>query len=377
MVTPREVDVVFVLENVAGVRAAYGVSGSPGELELAVEVDHGPRHVAAAHYALLRVLRRDECRRVLFFETFLPPLLAARVRRLTISDEEREAARARVPTTTPALSEEAPSRSFRTTHAVSALIVGSDSELYAVGLTAFGVAARRVVEPGPLAAVPTALRETFDVILCTARAAFGPERFLYDLRARNALVASRVVIVAEKAEVERTLQELDAHGFFNSCLVRPIDPELLRDVVRTGCVVLPFAIPVPPARGSPRSSNAELRRVVVVDDDVPPRLLARSSEDDSLEIVTAASAWEALDAIASRPPALILCSSSLRAGTTLVYRLLWDAYPELKSRFLLIVPPGAVVPPAAGTRTAIERPLSVASIRAALSSLDRPRGETT
>ncbi|MBX3204547.1 MAG: hypothetical protein KF764_05730 [Labilithrix sp.] len=368
-VTPREADVVFVLESVAGVRAVYAVSGSPGELEFAVEVDHGTRHVAAAHYALLRVLRRDESRRVLFFETFLPPMLAARVRRLTPSEEEREAARTRVPTTTPELTEEAPPHAIRATRDVSVLIVGSDSELYATAVTAFGVAARRVIEPGPLAAIPTALRESFDVILCTAPVAFGPERFLYDLRARNALVASRVVIVAKEEEAAHTLQELDALGCFDNCLVSPIDPELLREVVRTGCVVLRFAIPVPPARAAPRSGAAVRRRVVVVDDDVTARLIASSSVDDSLEIVVADNAWDALDAIATRPPALVLCSSSLRAGTTLVYRLLWDAHPELKARFLLIVPPGAAAPDR-GSQTAVERPVSVAAIDAALSSLD-------
>lgn len=76
-------------------------------------------------------------------------------------------------------------------------------------------------------------------------------------------------------------------------------------------------------------------------------------------------AWEALDAIGAAPPDLVLCSASLRAGSTLVYRLLWDAHPELESKFALIVPPDAVPPHGLG-RGAVEKPVTIDVVRALL-----------
>jgi hypothetical protein len=75
--TPRQADIAFVLEGVPGVREVYALDRrSAGDLELAVRLEHGGRHVALAHYALLRVMTHDECKTVLFFEVELPPTFA-------------------------------------------------------------------------------------------------------------------------------------------------------------------------------------------------------------------------------------------------------------------------------------------------------------
>jgi hypothetical protein len=74
-VTPREQDVAFVLESVPGVLGVYSLATAGVDLEFAVRLEHGTRKLAAAHYALLRVLKREECHRVVFFETRLPPRL--------------------------------------------------------------------------------------------------------------------------------------------------------------------------------------------------------------------------------------------------------------------------------------------------------------
>jgi hypothetical protein len=100
----RHADVAFVLEGVAGVRGVYALErGSPGDLEYAVHLEHGGRHIALAHYALLRVLTHEECKSVLFFEVALPSAFQARASRLELSPTERAAARARVPLTSDAL----------------------------------------------------------------------------------------------------------------------------------------------------------------------------------------------------------------------------------------------------------------------------------
>src|SRR4051812_45506798 len=98
--TPRQADVAFVLEGVPGVVDVYaldGVGGFVRDLRFAVKLEHGGGHLAAAHFALLRVLSHDECRTVLLFEVDLPPALRAGATRLELSVGEREAAFARVP----------------------------------------------------------------------------------------------------------------------------------------------------------------------------------------------------------------------------------------------------------------------------------------
>lgn len=48
--TPQQADIAFVLEGVPGVREVYALDRrSAGDLELAVRLEHGGRHVALAH----------------------------------------------------------------------------------------------------------------------------------------------------------------------------------------------------------------------------------------------------------------------------------------------------------------------------------------
>jgi len=101
--------VAFVLEGVPGVVDVYAlddVGRFIGDLRFAVKLEHGGGHLAAAHFARLRVLSHDECLTVLLFEVGLPPVLRECATRLALSAAEREAAFTRVPEASAALPQE-------------------------------------------------------------------------------------------------------------------------------------------------------------------------------------------------------------------------------------------------------------------------------
>lgn len=374
--TPRQADVAFVLEGVAGVIEVHSVkpgAHAAGELEFAVKLEHGGGHLALAHYALLRVLSHDECKSVLFFEVDLPPRIRERASRIELTAAEREEARRRVPETTDAREQAAVVRP-RAPGAVGfrVLIVDADVEVYRAVVAAFGAGAERVIEPDPFAAFWRARSEPFDVILCDSRAAFGSKGFLTELVALDPFAARRVVLVARDGERELLMASLDELRCWNSFLCRPVDPDTLREILRTGSVVQQWTIPVLAPRGSALpepTKRAVVRRVLVVDDDPTTSMLLAAASDGAVNVVVTSDEWEAVDAAGEADLALVVCSVSMRTlGGTPFYRLLWNAHPEIKRRFVFITRADTAPTSAADGRAAavVERPITRETLSALL-----------
>jgi CheY-like chemotaxis protein len=366
--TPRQADIAFVLEGVPGVRAVYALErGSAGDLELAVGIDHGGGSVALAHYALLRVLTHEECKTVLFFEVELPPSFCKRASRLELSDTDREAARARVPLTSAALEQEpAPTPPLLpvTAPKFRILIVDADVEVSRTVVPLFGASAEGVIETNPVEAFTKARAQFFSLILCDARLAFGGNGFLRMLHRSDPARAARVLLVAHEGERDLLVTSLDELHCWTSFLCRPIDVDALLEIVMTGSIIQRWRIPIPaprrPAEVKPLNDKVA-RRVLVVDDDPTTAMLLASMQGDPLDATVTSDEWEALDQIAAGAPDLVVCSVSLRTrGGTPFYRLLWNAHPELKHRFVFITRAEAAPSSTTSGRAApvVERPLT-------------------
>jgi CheY-like chemotaxis protein len=358
--TPRQADIAFVLEGVPGVREVYALERlSAGDLELAVRVDHGGHHVALAHYALLRVLTHEECKAVLFFEVGLPPSFVERAVRLELSDSEREAARVRVPVTSAALEQEPawlPALPAQAVEPFLVLIVDADVDVYRTVVDLVGVHAEALVETNPVEAVAMARAQYFWFILCDARLAFGGNGFLRMLHSADPARAARVLLVAHEGERDLLVSSLDELQFWTSFLCRPIDIDALLEIMLTGAIIQRWRTPIP----SPRRDQVA-RRVLVVDDDPTTSMLLASMRGSATHVTVTSDEWEALDQIAAGTPDLVICSVSLRTrGGTPFYRLLWNAHPELKQRFVFIARGEAAPASTTGGRAApvVERPLT-------------------
>lgn len=368
-VTPRQQDVAFVLEGVVGVVDVYAVTKPGVEFDYAVRLEPGKGKLAAAHYALLRTLEHEACRRVLFFEKELPASLGDAAVRLSLSAAAREESRARVPERGPG--EPVPRKRVSSSSQFAVLLVGCSKELHRAVVSGLGVGARRVVESDPRVAAECALAEQFDLILCAKKVAFGPEGFLDLVQAGDPFVMARVILVVAPEERAPAIARLEFRRRYNTCLTTPIDPETLLEIATTGFVVLPWSMPVPSARGA-LAAQHEVRsgpvRVLIIDDDVEAAALDHPSSEGRFRLELASDAWMALDGLAAEPrPALVLCSASLFVGTRPLYRMLWEAHPELKPRFMLIASPHAaseIQPPS--RRLLFERPLTRDRIEVAL-----------
>ena len=81
-----------------------------------------------------------------------------------------------------------------------------------------------------------------------------------------------------------------------------------------------------------------------------------------------ADPWAALDCLDREDPDLVLCSVTLRVGDQPLYRLLWDAQPEIKARFMLIAPPNTAARP---TAALVGRPITPDILQSALDRFER------
>ncbi len=353
--TPRQVDVTYVLEGVPGVLEVYALGGQTafaGSLRFAVRLEYGGGVLAAAHFALLRVLTYAECSSVLLFNVELPPGLRRDATHLLLSVPEREEAHARVPVRSPALEQQAVPRlrahdrtDFRW------LIVDADPAVPRALEGTFALAAASVVEADPVAALALAFRERFDLVLCDARVAFGSGGLLTQLYGTDRELARRVILVAHAGERELLVTNLDQLNVWNSFLCRPVEPATLLEILETGSVVLQWSSPEaePPA---------PVRRVLVVDDD-PATAMLLASTGSELEVVVTSDEWEAVDRVTEHDLDLVVCSVTLRTrGDTPFYRFLWNARPDIKRRFVFIAraDSGPASGPASGS--VVERPIT-------------------
>lgn len=225
--TPRQADVAFVLESVQGIRAVYAIDHE--RVDFAVESEQGSsgvRAFVAAHYALLRVMSREDAARVCFVTTTLPDVFSARARVLLLTDAERAAARGRVPP--PPAPLPVPEDDEKATQAPRVLVVDEDQELVDTVREVFGCtpgSPRCVVLVSIDEAVKVATGEFFDVILCDARRSFGSHGLLARLPLE---VAMRVLVLANPEDLVDARWRLQGA---ERILTRPVENWLLRDRV--------------------------------------------------------------------------------------------------------------------------------------------------
>jgi CheY-like chemotaxis protein len=352
--TPREADIAYVLEDVEGVLGVYAIDGKRGgagtlPFEIAVRLRPGGKHLAQAHYALLRAISHEECARVFFFETYLPPLMASRATPITLDPMERDRAEARI------ADRKKPRLAGRPIFRPTVLIVDADLDLYGAVIEAFGAGAH-VSETHAKAAADLALAGGFDVLLCNPRLAFGRDGFHTCVSLADKKRADAIVFVATEGEQELLTADLKTLDAVHSYLTKPVDPEILRLVFEDAIVLQQWNVPAlaPPLYGVPKEQRASQRRVLVVDRDPASDLLASVADAGFVAVVTD-DEWEAIDCASAEDTELVLCSATLRTrGGKPFYRLLWNARPDIKSRFVLILDPETAPPSSA----AVTRPLT-------------------
>lgn len=355
--TPRQADIAYVLESVPGVEALYALGGRTafaGNLRFAAKLEPGGRALAAAHFALLRAMTHAECSSVLLFDVELSPRVRADATPLVLSVVEREEAHQRVPVSSAALEQQEGPRSLPRYERSDFrwMIVDGDPALHAALEGAFGAASKPEIEPDLAAAFTAAQREPHHLILCDARLAFGSGGLLAQLYAADREAARRVILVAHEGERELLLTNLDELGVWNSFLCRPVDAATLRELLDTGSVVQQWA------RSALPEGTLPPRRVLVVDDDSTTAMLLAATGSE-LEATVTSDEWEALDHLADEGLDLVVCSLALRTrGDTPFYRLLWNARPDIKRRFVFIARADAAPVSTSAAMTVVERPLT-------------------
>ncbi len=222
--TSRHADVALVLESVGGVCALYAIE--PGcraaaHFDFAVELAHGGRILAEAHYALLRVMTHEDCARVFLFHTAPPQIIAEGARFLRLTDSDRQEARRRVPPPPPR--EEVPAAAWMPAADPAVLIVDDDADVEHVVGGVLEVLGRWVVAATVTSAVKVARERSFDVILCDAQRAFGLDGLLAKLPLE---VASRVLVLAKPSEVANARWRLQGT---ERILTKPLEAWLLRE----------------------------------------------------------------------------------------------------------------------------------------------------
>ncbi len=271
--TPRQADVAFVLESVPGIRAVYAIDHE--RVDFAIESEEGSsgvRAFVAAHYALLRVMSREDAARVCFVTTTLPDVFAARARLLLLTDAERRAARGRVPP--PPAPSPAPEDDEKTRRAPRVLVVDEDQELVDTVREVFGctpASPRCVVLVSIDEAVKLATAEFFDVILCDARRSFGSHGLLARLPLEAAM---RELVLANPEDLVDARWRLQGA---ERILTRPLESWLLRDRVARVRILDGWK---PDVRrvDAPRSA----RRLAVPSQEAPFRALLVGFDDDEI-----------------------------------------------------------------------------------------------
>jgi CheY-like chemotaxis protein len=423
-------DVAFALESVPGVTAVYTVppvAGAPNApavfVEYTSERENDPRLVVAAHYALLRFMLNEDCAQVAFVMT-LPPGIASRAKLVRLSASDRSAASTRIAARKDEVERERVEQERRAQVAAAearaaarkaaieraaeraaarlewlrrpakVLVVADDDDLASV--------AREAFPDGEITAV-TMVKEAldrlraslYDFVLCDARVAFG-EWLLLSVAKR--LGVERQVVVAVNLE-----ERADAAGRgrrYAACLIKPVGPDVLRairesivlQVDPTEPVLLddapaptsavaatpaprppPVARPPGPSPPPPAREPTRRARVLVVDDHPATEALGREWSAD-LYVVVTADPFEALEKVAHDDLDLVACSAALktRDGQP-IYRLLWNARPAIKSRFVLIFGPDAMPASVRDSRlrAALPRPVTLGKLAELVSS--RPR----
>jgi CheY-like chemotaxis protein len=306
--TPRQADVAYVLESVPGFVALFALSGVEA-WDFAVEIESA-RHIAQAHYALVRRLDQAIAARVLYLHSDrkLGPL-AARATLLELRAHEREAARRRVSPMPPLaveriVVERVPSKLARV------LVADEDPSTRAVfdELLATCVAVQTVED-----AVAAASSQPFDLIVCDTKLAFGRGGLLARLPLE---IARRVYLVAEPVGAELARSRLEAASGPDArdrVVTKPLDAATFgRHLVASGAVKLdvevkPVATTMRRNVRTPAAGEPFTVLLTGVDDDVH-EALRRVFREDARHIVRPDPA-DAAELALARPLHAIVCGA--------------------------------------------------------------------
>jgi hypothetical protein len=394
-VTVDPLEVACALENVPGVRGVYTVEpGSKGPVPHAIFIEIEETHHllvgVEAYAALHRFLRYEDCEAINICHV-APPRMA--LRRVDLSASDRAAARERIARRTADMDvvreEEERVRADRERHEANAARIASieNTRLLLVGADAhidLHASARQAFPGGDIVCAESLLlafaflsRRTYDLVLCRADLGFGGAGFLAELgRVRRWIQPEQQCFVA--VEEERRAAALKETSRYAGCLLEPVTVKILRlarasffnhVAVRSRLVgadaplTSAFVPPSPHSRKthSPRPEPVRTSRVLVVDDDPSSEALAREWSPNVHVIVTA-DPFIALEKIAMDEAIdLVFCSATMKtAGDQAVYRLLWNARPQMKSRFVLLFTPASIPSSVrCGSQAAVSRPLTM------------------
>ncbi len=383
----------FVLEGVRGVRGVFAVAPRAGvddEVTLIVHVEGDKRCIAAAHYALLKIIKHEDCRRVAIVEA-LPATFEHRTTEISLSPSARFVAMSRVSARVKALAEEraaileaeknlvVPVKG-RDSSIETVLVFSKDPSLGELARQAFPLAIVQTIREFG-AAVKTAKYGHHGLVLCPLEVAFGVWGFLECVSEHRPALAEEVVVVADKRDRDVFVMGLTAWKRTNRCLWQPVTVESLRQVSRaplgsegfsvvaqpvaSQAVVVPAA--GPPSEPAPHVTSARSMRspgpkpIVLLVDDEPDTESLPAAMSPSVHVIRVSSEWDALDKLALSEIDLIVCNASMKvAGDKPLYRVLWNVRPELKKVCTLIISPHRVPASARDGRTkgAITRPVT-------------------
>lgn len=335
--TPRDEEVAFLLEGVPGVVAVYAVRDRP-PMRWAVRYA-STRGLAAAHYALRRMLPYEECHTVQFFMDAPDTFLHGEVRPLVLSAHARESARARIAelaTPLPGPSSEGRPAGY------SVLVVDPATALAELAREAFGPDVEHIHVRGAHEAASLLASHHFDLMFCTARVAYEPGGLFAALADRQHLANDFVVIVARDDETYAGFGRASSRGesFHLYGSVKANDLRLARAHALHGG----FTVTKPEPRTRPAP------RVLVIDEREPNRRVR------GIDQVFVREPWDAVDRIGEEWD-LVVCSFDMMLGARKLYSVLLKLNPGLKRRFVFLVN----TPDPAQPRT-IGRPLSTMSL---------------
>lgn len=341
--TPRQADVAFVLESIPGVRAVYAIESARIPLDFAIEIEQSTRTLAAAHFALLRVLTHQDCERVRIFSSAMSPGLIERARPLHLDFAARVGAQQRVPAAPPpAPLPFAPLPAVLVSpEPLGILIVDDDASVIAAVADVFGVETRVTICTRIAEAAELVRTRSFDAILCDAGRAFGTNAFF-------ALVpveaAKRVIVIVRPDQTADARWRLQ--GRTDRLLRRPPGPWELRRCVfalqsPTGSTTWTERTAMPPPRGRHVISGSlkQPLRILFVDlnDETVADFCAplRSAKLESVRITEAA---EAVESAFSRAYHLVVCSAAAALQPTGFLSTLEREDAAGAARVLVLVP---------------------------------------
>jgi len=248
----------------------------------------------------------------------------------------------------------------------SVLLADVDDDVHDSLRRIFREEARHVMRQDPQDGAEMALTTPFHVIVCSAKAALHPRSILDGIAREDHAGADQVLVIAPSRDVPYVKHRLEQMGRKNRVLALPIDDTTLRREVFRDHPTLAAreAVAEVASAEAPSFPLVRFRRlaVLVVDDDQTTQILFAAAESHGgADVTLAASPMDAFEHVLSRPVDVLIVSATMRGdGGEPFYRVLWRMKPELKSRCVLVLAPGAVPAssPQSNLPRILERPLT-------------------